>query len=158
MVPMALVAGLVAAAGFAATAYVDNGLWTALAFLLVLLVWRAWSAQRALVSYLQSTRIDRAAALGRFRRVPVGAALACVVLGFGVPLFARWTGVEGSVTSFLRGHRTIEYADDPAMFWFVSACWYAVSAMILWFAVVFAWTIERIRREPRRFLEILAQR
>ena len=154
--PSVGLACVVAAVDFAVLDRYGVGLVAVVLLLLPLLLWRAALALRAMDPFLHDQRIDRAAARARFRRVPVAAALFCLVLGLGVPLFANWSGFDGAVMS-MRGRRLIEHASQPALFCVTTACWFAVSATLLWFGIVFGWTIERIRRDPRSYLE-LAQR
>jgi hypothetical protein len=155
LIALTAIACVLAAADFVLVARGAIGPFVAMVVGMLALAWRAWLAARAFGPVLANSGVDRGAALARFRRVPVAAGIACLVLGLGVPLFAHWTGFEGSVAS-VRGRRTIEFASDPALFWFTTAIWYAVSACLLWFGAVFAWSIERLRRDPRLVFESLA--
>jgi hypothetical protein len=159
--PVAFIASIAAACAVAAVAFVlgargSVGPLVVMLAGMVVLAWRAWLAARAFGPILAGDGIDRGAAMARFRRVPFAAAVVCLVLGLAGPLLGQWTGFEGSVAT-LRGQRTIEFASDPALFWFTSAIWYAVSSCLLWFCGIFAWTIERMRRDPRVAQEMLGR-
>jgi hypothetical protein len=154
IIALAAVACVVAAVDFVLVSRGTIGPVVAMAVGVLALAWRAWLATRAFGPVLANSGLDRRAVLARFRRFPVAAGMACLVLGLAVPLFAHWTGFEGSVTS-LRGRRTIEFSTDPAQFWVTTAIWYAASAGVLWFGAMFAWSIERLRRDPRHVYELV---
>jgi len=152
---LAFIASAVSAVDFMLVARGFAGPAVAMVLGILVIAWRAWGASRVFGPVLDGAGLDRKAAMARFRRVPVATAMVCLVLGLGVPMFAYWTGFEGSVHS-LRGQRTIAYADAPALFWFTTACWFAVSATLVWGCALFAWSIERLRQDPRRIFEMQA--
>jgi hypothetical protein len=152
--PILVAALLVAALDFAVIAKGSPGVVVLMAACLLSVSWRAWLAWRTVAPTLVARRIDPAPVRSRFLRIPVAAALGCLLLGLGVPLFAHWSG--DGIAAF-RGSRMIEHAASPALYWFTSACWFAVTAGVLWFGLLFATGIERLRKDPQRNVAELLQ-